>query len=119
MTDAGKQAQDDTSLADAQQYINICTDNGLTDNKAIVYCCDILNQWGTSSFNANVYGNGSHGVLHGVTASMSLDDIYNSRRAWSDSDYNYYNRRTWTYNYLKELPDSAFLGIANEISMTN
>lgn len=119
LTDAGKQAQDSTSLEDAQQYINICTDNGLTDNKAIVYCCDILNQWGTASFNANVYGSGSHGVLHGVTSNMSLDDIYNSRRAWSDSKYNYYSRRTWSYNYLKELPDSAFSSIANETSTAN
>lgn len=109
LTDAGKKAQDETSLADAQSYIDICKDNGLTNNKAIVYCCDILNQWGTASFNANVYGNGSHGILYGVTGSMSLDTIYNSKRAWSDSNYNYYNRRTWTYNYLKGLSDSAFL----------
>lgn len=116
LTDAGNQAQDETSLEDAQQYIDICTDNGLIDNKAIVYCCDILNQWGTSSFNANVYGNGSHGVLHGVTGSMSLDEIYNSQRAWSDSNYNYYNRRTWTYNYLKDLPDSTFTNSPTEPS---
>ena len=116
LTDAGNQAQDETSLEDAQQYIDICTDNGLTDNKAIVYCCDILNQWGTSSFNANVYGNGSHGVLHGVTGSMSLDEVYNSQRAWSDSNYNYYNRRTWTYNYLKDLPDSTFTNSPTEPS---
>ncbi len=116
LTDAGNQAQDETSLEDAQQYIDICTDNGLTDNKAIVYCCDILNQWGTSSFNVNVYGNGSHGVLHGVTGSMSLDEIYNSQRAWSDSNYNYYNRRTWTYNYLKDLPDSTFTNSPTEPS---
>ncbi len=106
LTDAGKQAQDETSLEDAQQYIDICTDNRLTDNKAIIYCCDILNQWGTNSFNDNVYGNGSHGVLYGVTGSMTLDEIYFSQRAWSDSNYNYYNRRTWTYNYLKNLPNN-------------
>lgn len=113
LSEAGKQAQDSVSLEDAQQYIDICTDNGLTDSKAIVYCCDILNQYGTASFNANVYGSGSHGVLHGVTSNMSLDDIYNSQRAWSDIRYNYYNRRTWTYNYLKNLSDSAFSNIPN------
>lgn len=114
LSEAGKQAQDSTSLEDAQHYIDICTKNGLTDNKAIVYCCDILNQWGTSSFNANVYGNGSHGVLHGVSSNMSLDEIYNSGRAWNDSNYNYYNRRTWTYNYLKGLSDSVLSAIPNE-----
>lgn len=101
LTDAGKQAQDSTSLEDAQSYIQICQDNGLTDSKCIAYCSDILNQYGTASFNANVYGNGSHGVLYGVTGSMSLDTIYNSQRAWADSNYNYTSRRSWTYNYLK------------------
>lgn len=101
LTDAGKQAQDSMSLEDAQAYIQICQDNGLTDGKCIAYCSDILNQYGTASFNANVYGNGHHGVLYGVTGSMSLDTIYNSQRAWSDSNYNYNARRSWTYNYLK------------------
>lgn len=109
LTDAGKEAQDVTSLEDAQTYIDICTDNGLTDYKAISYCSDILNQYGTASFNANVYGNGNHGVLHGITSSMSLDDIYNSQRAWHDSQYNYYNRRTWTYKYLKDLSEINFM----------
>lgn len=111
LTDAGKEAQDSNSLEDAQTYIDICKDNKLTENKAIVYCCDILNQWGTSSFNANVYGNGRHGVLHGVTGSMSLDAIYNSQRAWSDSNYNYQSRRTWTYNYLKNLTNDKFIDL--------
>lgn len=114
LTDAGKQAQDEVSLEDAQQYIDICTENGLTDNKAIVYCCDILNQWGTASFNANVYGNGSHGVLHGVTSNMTLDDIYNSQRAWSDSNYNYESRRTWTYDYLKDLSEDVLIGLTDD-----
>lgn len=117
LTDAGKQAQDDTSLEDAQQYIDICIDYGLTDNKTIVYCCDILNQWGTASFNANVYGNGSNGVLYGLALNASLEDVYNSRRAWSDSNYNYYNRRTWTYNFLKDLPDNSFLNVPNETTL--
>lgn len=101
LTDAGKQAQDSMSLEDAQAYIQICQDNGLTDSKCIAYCSDILNQYGTASFKANVYGNGHHGVLYGVTGSMSLDTIYNSHRAWADSNYNYTTRRSWTYNYLK------------------
>lgn len=101
LTDAGKQAQDSTSLEYAQSYIQICQDNGLTDSKCIAYCTDILNQYGTASFKANVYGNGHHGVLYGVTGSMSLDAIYNSQRAWADSNYNYTTRRSWTYNYLK------------------
>ena len=108
LTDAGKQAQDTTSLQDAENYVNICIDNGLTDNKVIVYCSDILNQYGTGSFNANVYGNDSHGVLYGVTSSMSLDDIYNSQRAWHDRNYSYTTRRSWTYNYLNSLEESAF-----------
>lgn len=101
LTDAGKQAQDTMSLEDAQSYIQICQENGLTDGKCIAYCSDILNQYGTASFNANVYGNGYHGVLYGVTGSMSLDSIYNSKRAWADSNYNYTTRRSWTYNYLR------------------
>lgn len=101
LTDAGKQAQDSTSLEDAQAYIQICQDNGLADSKCIAYCSDILNQYGIASFKANVYGNGHHGVLYGVTGSMSLDAIYNSQRAWADSKYDYTSRRSWTYNYLK------------------
>lgn len=101
LTDAGKQAQDSTSLEDAQAYIQICQDNGLADSKCIAYCSDILNQYGIASFKANVYGNGHHGVLYGVTESMSLDAIYNSQRAWADSKYDYTSRRNWTYNYLK------------------
>lgn len=95
LTDAGKQAQDDLSLQDAQTYIDTCHDNSVTNGKAVAYCCDILNQWGPYSFD--------RGVLDGVTASDTLESIYNSGRAWSDSNYNYYNRRTWTYNYIKGL----------------
>lgn len=94
LTNSGKQAQDETSLEDAQYYIDICNENGLTDYKCIAYCCDILNQWGIYSFEG--------GCLDGVTGNMSLSQIYNSRRAWADSNYNYYNRRTWTYNYVKD-----------------
>ena len=94
LTKSGKQAQDELSLEDAQKYIDICKKQGLDDPKCIAYCCDILNQWGMYSFEG--------GCLSGVTGSMSLSDIYNSRRAWSDSRYNYYNRRTWTYNYIKD-----------------
>lgn len=95
LTDAGKQAQDETSLADAQEYIDICQQHGLTDNKAIIYCSDILNQWGKYSFDG--------GVLSGITSTMTVDDIYNSQCAWSDSNYNYRSRRTWTYDYIKNL----------------
>lgn len=95
LTNAGKKAQDNRSLADADSYIKICRENHITNNKAIIYCCDILNQWGINSFNG--------GVLSSVNGSISLEDIYNSGLAWSDSNYNYYNRRTWTYNYIKEL----------------
>ncbi|MCH5300763.1 MAG: CHAP domain-containing protein [Ruminococcus sp.] len=102
LTDSGKQAQDETSIEDAQQYIDICTENGLTDKKVIAYCSDILNQFGVNSFYANVYGTGRNGVLYGVNSSTTLYDVYNSGRAWSDSNYNYESRRTWTYEYLKD-----------------
>lgn len=114
LTDAGKQAQGEQSLQDAQTYIDICKDNGLTDPKSVVYCSDILNQWGTSSFNANVYGSGNHGVLYGVNNSMSLFDIYNSQRGWQDSNYNYESRRNWTYEYLKDIPISKLIEIPTE-----
>lgn len=104
LTNAGIAAQDQTSAADAQQYILICKENNITDKKVIVYCSDILNQYGTASFDKNVYGNGHHGVLYGITPGMSLDTVYSSGRAWSDSNYNYESRRRWTYNYLKSLP---------------
>ncbi len=93
-TNSGIQAQDELSLEDAQNYIDICQDNGLTDYKCIAYCSDILNQWGPYSFEG--------GCLDGVTGSMTLSQIYNSRRGWADSRYNYYQRRTWTYNYVKD-----------------
>lgn len=108
LTEAGKEAQDEISLEDAQSYIDICKNNGLSDRKSIAYCCDILNQYGTASFNSNVYGAGSNGVLFGVSESMSLDDIYNSQRAWSDSNYDYTSRRTWTFKYLSNLSDDVF-----------
>ncbi len=95
LTECGKQAQDETSLEDAQYYIDICNDNGITDYKCVTYCSDILNQWGIYSFDGG-------GCLNGVNGSMTLSQIYNSRRAWSDSNYNYYNRRTWTYNFVKD-----------------
>ena len=101
LSNAGKSAQDETSLEDSQNYIDICQNHGLTDYKVIVYCSDILNQWGTSSFELNIYGQGINGVLYGVDNSMSLDDIYSSGRAWNDSQYDYKSRRTWTYEYLK------------------
>lgn len=94
LTDSGKAAQDETSLIDAQKYIDICTENGIVDYKCVTYCSDILNQWGIHSFDG--------GCLSSITGSMSLSDIYNSRVAWADSNYNYYNRRTWTYNYVKD-----------------
>lgn len=95
LSDAGKAAQDEFSLSYAQKYIDKCQENGLRDSKCIAYCSDILNQWGINSFDG--------GVLSGVDGSWSLERIYNSGRAWSDSNYNYYNRRTWTYNYIKYL----------------
>ena len=58
--------------------------------------------------NSNVYGAGSNGVLFGVSESMSLDDIYNSQRAWSDSNYDYTSRRNWTFKYLSNLSDDVF-----------
>lgn len=103
---SGKQAQDITSLEDAQQYVDICAAQGLTDSRAIAYCCDILNQWGVHSFEG--------GVLDGVTSSMSLDDIYISERAWRDSKYDYRSRRTWTYQHLKNLSDSIFFELPTE-----
>lgn len=100
LTDAGKKAQDKTSLQDANEYIKICTDNGIRKNDCIVYCSDILNQWGIYSFNANVYQNGGDGVLHNVTDKMTLESIYISKVGWGSNEQ-YRNRRTWTYNYLK------------------
>ena len=93
LSSAGIAAQDDYALQDAQNYIDKCTQNGLSDNKCIAYCCDILNQYGLYSFDG--------GVLSGVQASDTLDDIYNSQISWSDRNYNYESRRTWTYNYVK------------------
>lgn len=101
LTDAGIKAQDKESLQDANEYIKICSQNGLTKNDCIIYCCDILNQWGVNSFNANVYPNGGDGVLHNVTNKMTLESIYISKAGWGSKEQ-YRNRRTWTYNYLKK-----------------
>lgn len=95
LSDAGKAAQDEKSLSYAQSYIDKCKEKGLKSPKCIMYCSDILNQYGLYSFDG--------GVLSEVTNSWSLDQIYNSQIAWSDSNYNYYGRRTWTYNYIKSL----------------
>lgn len=100
LTKAGKTAQDRVSIQDADSYIKICKNHGVKKDKPVVYCSDILNQWGKSSFSANVYGAGNHGVLYGINGSMSLSAIYNSRAGWGSSGQ-YKNRRTWTYNYLK------------------
>ncbi|MBR1730997.1 MAG: hypothetical protein IJ725_01000, partial [Ruminococcus sp.] len=101
LTGAGKTAQDRTSIEDASSYIKICQEHGVKSEKPVVYCSDILNQWGTASFNANVYGEGNHGVLYGVNGSKTLYNIYSSKAGWGSSDQ-YKTRRTWTYNYLKD-----------------
>ena len=97
LSNSGKEAQDELALEDAQKYIDICTKNGMTDPQAIAYCSDILNQWGDYSFE-------SGGCLNGVTGAVSLEEVYNSRRGWADSQRNYYSRRTWTYGYIKNNP---------------
>lgn len=95
-SDSGRKAQDELSLQDAQKYIDICTEHGMTNDLAIAYCSDILNQWGDYSFDG--------GCLDGVTGGVTIDEVFNSRRAWSDSNYNYYGRRRWTYDYIKDHP---------------
>ena len=102
LSEAGQQAQDKTSAKDAESYIEICKNHGLTKNKPIVYCSDILNQWGTASFNARVYRNGRPGVLYGINNKMTLKQIYTSKAGWGSSE-KYKNRRQWTYNYLKQI----------------
>ena len=101
LTEAGKKAQDKKSLEYVNSYIKICREHGLSNGKAIAYCSDILNQWGTGSFGSNVYASGSHGVLYGVNGKMSLKSIYQSKAGWGSSGQ-YKNRRTWTYNFLNK-----------------
>jgi len=107
LTNAGIDAQNQTSTENAEEYIAICQENNINDKRAIVYCADILNQFGTGSFDKNVYGNGNNGVLYGVS-NATLDSVYSSKRAWSDSNYSYETRRKWTYDYLKGLSDTDF-----------
>ncbi|MBQ3286096.1 MAG: CHAP domain-containing protein [Ruminococcus sp.] len=90
----GKSAQDEMSLEYADSYIKKCNEHGVTEPRAVAYCSDILNQWGLYSFDV--------GCLKGVDGSWSLDQIYNSQKGWSDSRYNYYNRRTTVYNIVKD-----------------
>lgn len=99
LTKSGRQAQDKTSLSDVNEFIEICQKHKITDKKVIIYCSDILNQWGTGSFNANVYGS-RPGTLHNVNGSMTLTQVYNSRAGWG-SRSQYKARRTRTYEYLK------------------
>lgn len=96
LSSAGKKAQDTLSLSNAERYITVCKEYGLTDEKTILYCCDILNQWGIYSFE-------SGGCLSGLPKNATLDTVYSSKRAFSDSKYNYSNRRTWTYFYIRDL----------------
>ena len=107
LTSAGIEAQNQISAENAEDYINICLEHNINDKRAIVYCADILNQFGTGSFDKNVYGNGHNGVLYGVS-NATLDSVYSSKRAWSDSNYSYETRRKWTYDYLKGLSDTDF-----------
>ena len=82
------------SLEYADSYIKKCNEHGVTEPRAVAYCSDILNQWGLYSFDV--------GCLRGVDGSWSLDQIYNSQKGWSDSRYNYYNRRSTVYNIVKD-----------------
>lgn len=50
LTNAGIEAQNQTSTENAEEYIAICQENNINDKRAIVYCADILNQFGTGSF---------------------------------------------------------------------
>lgn len=104
LTTSGKLSQERTSLTDVNNYIKICMDNGLSNNDTIVYCSDILNQWGVASFNQNVYAKGAPGVLYGINGKMSLRQIYESKAGWGSSG-KYKNRRKWTYDYLKSLKE--------------
>ena len=96
----GKTAQDEISLEYVERYIDKCNEHGVTEPRAVAYCSDILNQWGLYSFEV--------GCLKGVDGSWTLDDIYYSKRAWSDSNYNYYNLRTSVYNYVKNYKFTEF-----------
>lgn len=94
LSDAGKASQDDMSLSYAQSYIDKCQENGIRDNKCIMYLSDILNQWGINSFDG--------GVLDGIDGSWSLERIYNSGAGFGSGGV-YSSRRNWTYNYIKSL----------------
>lgn len=101
LTKAGKLAQDKTALNDANDYIKTCKEHGITKDICVIYCSDILNQWGIYSFNSNLYSDGSPGVLNKITGTMSLKSIYFSKAGWGSQEQ-YKNRRTWTYNYLSK-----------------
>lgn len=103
-TDYSKEAQDSQILEDCQVYIEHARSYNITDPAAIIYYCDVENQWGQGGA-ADLGRNGGN----------SLDSMH--QYAMSHKYGQYATRRNNTYNKIKELQNAGKLNLGGLVSM--
>lgn len=95
-TDASKKAQDAQIIEDVNVYIDHAKSYGITDNAAIMYYCDVENQWGDDGA-ADLGRNGGN----------SLESMH--KYAMSHKYGQYASRRNNTYNKIKQMEEAGKL----------
>lgn len=91
-TDIGKKLQDELAEADVYSYLKVGMKYGLTDENALIYFCDGVNQYGTYS---TLWKNIASAALK---KGGDLDAIYEATVA---NTSNYLTRRKKVYDTLK------------------
>lgn len=95
-TDASHTAQDAQIIEDCQKYIDNAKKYGITDTAAIIYYCDVENQWGAG---------GAEDL--GKNGGNSLESMH--KYAMSHKYGQYASRRNNTYNKIKQMEQEGKL----------
>lgn len=95
-TNASHTAQDAQIIEDCQDYIDNAKEYGITDTAAIIYYCDVENQWGAGGA-ADLGKNGGN----------SLESMH--KYAMSHKYGQYASRRNNTYNKIKQMEQQGLL----------
>lgn len=113
VSEPGKTVQKQKASERTANSIQLLTDKYQVTNPAIIiYCADIMNQYGNGVNNASKYPN-LKGCLDQAKSCSSESDVMSGLDKfvswWKDKTKNYYSRRDTTYSYIKSCYDQGKL----------
>lgn len=113
VSEPGKTVQKQKACERTANSIQLLTDKYQVTNPAIIiYCADIMNQYGNGVNNASKYPN-LKGCLDQAKSCSSESDVMTGLDKfvswWKDKTKNYYSRRDTTYSYIKSCYDQGKL----------